>query len=146
MRKTPLKSARRRALWKCGQRKRVAHSPTGEQNQKKRTNHLLPKPDNLIRYRQNGANSVGEADTFGEQFSPFTDAPPSILIGFVWNRRHRTHPGLAAQPSEQSAQKQLGIDAIRLRSAHAPIHRYARRLDDVDLDALRREPPRQPEP
>ena len=26
--------------------------PTGEQKQKKRTNHVLPKPDNFIRYRQ----------------------------------------------------------------------------------------------
>jgi hypothetical protein len=30
---------------------RFAHMPTGEQKQKKRTNHALPKPDNLIRYR-----------------------------------------------------------------------------------------------
>jgi hypothetical protein len=30
---------------------RLAHIPTGEQNQKKRTNHVLPKPDNFIRYR-----------------------------------------------------------------------------------------------
>jgi hypothetical protein len=26
--------------------------PTGEQNQKKRTYDVLPKPDNFIRYRQ----------------------------------------------------------------------------------------------
>jgi hypothetical protein len=31
---------------------RLAHIPTAEQNQKKRTNHVLPKPDKLIRYRQ----------------------------------------------------------------------------------------------
>jgi hypothetical protein len=31
---------------------RLAHIPTGEQNQKKRTNNALPKPDNFIRYRQ----------------------------------------------------------------------------------------------
>src|SRR5271167_1506978 len=68
--------------------------------------------------RQNGADSVGEADTFGQQLSPFTDTPPSILIGFIWNRHHRTHAGLAAKPSKQSAQEQLGIDAIRFRSAH----------------------------
>jgi len=30
---------------------RLAHIPTGEQNQKKRTYDVLPKPDNLIRYR-----------------------------------------------------------------------------------------------
>jgi hypothetical protein len=96
--------------------------------------------------RQNGADSVREADTIGEQLSPFADTPPSILIGCVWDRRHRTHAGLAAKPSKQSAQEQLGIDAIRLCSAQAPIHRYARRLDDMDLDALCHEPPRQPEP
>jgi hypothetical protein len=31
---------------------RLAHIPTGEQNQKKRTYDVLQKPDNLIRYRQ----------------------------------------------------------------------------------------------
>jgi hypothetical protein len=96
--------------------------------------------------RQNGADSVREADTIGEQLSPLTDTPPSILIGFVWDRHHRTHARLAAKPSKQSAQKQLGIDPIRFRSAHAPIHRYTRGLDDVDLYALRHEPPRQPKP
>jgi len=84
--------------------------------------------------RQNGADSVREADTIGQQLSAFADRPPSILIGFVWDRRHRTDAGLAAKPSKQS-EEQLGIDAIRFRSAQAPIHRYARRLDDVDLDA-----------
>jgi hypothetical protein len=29
--------------------------PTGEQNQKKRTYDVLPKPDNFIRYRQASA-------------------------------------------------------------------------------------------
>ena len=33
---------------------RLAHPPTGEQKQKKRTYDALPKPDNLIRYRQRG--------------------------------------------------------------------------------------------
>jgi hypothetical protein len=67
--------------------------------------------------RQNSADSVREADTIGEQLGPFADTPPSILIGFVWDRDHRTHAGLAAKPSKQSAQEQLGIDAIRFRSA-----------------------------
>jgi hypothetical protein len=52
MKNAPLKSARRRGPWKWGQGIRLAHSPTAEQNQKKRTNHLLPKPDKFIRYRQ----------------------------------------------------------------------------------------------
>ena len=49
----PLKSAQRRAdpvdMWTT---LRLAHIPTGEQNQKKRTYDVLPKPDNFIRYRQ----------------------------------------------------------------------------------------------
>jgi hypothetical protein len=59
MKNAPLKSARRRGLWKCGQGIRLAHSPTAEQNQKKRTNHVLPKPDNFIRYRQRNAYARG---------------------------------------------------------------------------------------
>ena len=35
----------------CGQGKYLAHSPTGEQNHKKRTYHVLPKPAKLISYR-----------------------------------------------------------------------------------------------
>ena len=35
-------------LWKCGQSKRLDHSPTGEQKQKKRTFDVLPKPAKLI--------------------------------------------------------------------------------------------------
>ncbi|MGO9233142.1 MAG: hypothetical protein ACLP4V_03305, partial [Methylocella sp.] len=38
-------------LWKCGQGKRLDHSPTGEQKQKKRTFDVLPKPAKLISYR-----------------------------------------------------------------------------------------------
>src|SRR5208283_2373719 len=39
-------------LWKCGQGKRLDHSPTGEQKQKKRTFDVLPNPAKLISYRQ----------------------------------------------------------------------------------------------
>src|SRR5208283_6019287 len=38
-------------LWKCGQGKRLDHSPTGEQKQKKRTFDVLPNPAKLISYR-----------------------------------------------------------------------------------------------
>src|SRR5271166_4981668 len=53
MRKTPLKSARRRASWTAWTSLRLAHpAHEEEQKQKKRTYVVLPKPDNLIRYRQ----------------------------------------------------------------------------------------------
>jgi hypothetical protein len=48
----PLKSARRPACGNVDNAKGVAHSPTGEQKQKQRTFDVLPKPANLIRYRQ----------------------------------------------------------------------------------------------
>ena len=52
MRKTPLKSARRRdCLWTSGRRFASSTSPQ-EQNQKQRTFDVLPNPDNSIRYRQ----------------------------------------------------------------------------------------------
>jgi hypothetical protein len=50
MRKTPLKSARRRNPGD-GMDKPVPTPLTGEQKQKKRTCDVLLKPDNLIRYR-----------------------------------------------------------------------------------------------
>jgi hypothetical protein len=51
MRKRPLKSARRRACGNVDSAPRAAHSPTGEQNQKRRIIDVLPKPNKLIRYR-----------------------------------------------------------------------------------------------
>ena len=39
-------------MWTTLPRRPQSHSPTGEQNQKKRTYDVLPKPDNFIRYRQ----------------------------------------------------------------------------------------------
>jgi hypothetical protein len=55
--------------------------PTGEQKQKKRTIHALPKPDNFIRYRQTlppagfahvSYNSVEEAHGRAERGLPVT--------------------------------------------------------------------------
>ena len=49
----PLKSARRRnAVDGMDKASGLPTPPTAEQNQKKRTNHVLPKPDKFIRYRQ----------------------------------------------------------------------------------------------
>ena len=85
MRKTPLKSARRRGLWKWGQGIRLAHSPTAEQNQKKRTNHLLPKPDKFIRYRQKMLNLL-HTTRHGRMASPRRDP---ILPSGAWVPRGR---------------------------------------------------------
>ena len=96
--------------------------------------------------RQNGADPIHEADALGDQLTPLPDTPPRILIGFVGDRHHRTDAGLTAKPGKQSAQQQLRIDAVRFGAAHAPVHRYTRRLDDVHLYVMRYEPSRQPKP
>src|SRR6202044_1138974 len=70
MKNAPLKSARQRGLWKWGQGIRLAHRPTAEQNQKKRTNHLLPKPDKLIRYRQIDRDLASVGTPHMAQFVP----------------------------------------------------------------------------
>ena len=52
-RPTPLNSAQpRRTCGRHGQASGSPTPPTGEQNQKKRTFDVPPKPDNFIRYRQ----------------------------------------------------------------------------------------------
>src|ERR1700687_1046398 len=68
----PLKSARRPTCGNVDNAKGVAHSPTGEQKQKKRTLDVLPKPANLIRYRQQAAAkypsaSAGMAESKGSR-------------------------------------------------------------------------------
>ena len=52
MRKTPLKSARRRNPVDGMDKPPACPPRPQEQKQKKRTIHALPKPDNFIRYRQ----------------------------------------------------------------------------------------------
>ena len=98
--------------------------------------------------RQNSAGSVREADTIGESSSVrFADTPPSILIGFVWDRDHRTHAGSPrsqASKVRRSSSASMPSDFARRR---LPVHHGTLEgWDDMDLDALRHEPPRQPEP
>ena len=57
MRKTPPKSARRRACGNVDNAHALPTVPQAEQNQKKRTFDVLPKPDKLIRYRHVRARS-----------------------------------------------------------------------------------------
>jgi hypothetical protein len=73
--KTPPKSARRRASWTAWTSLRLAHpAHEAEQKQKKRTYVVLPKPDNLIRYRQELIEKVSVADDRGSQYFRTTRA------------------------------------------------------------------------
>ncbi len=101
MKNAPLKSARRRGLWKCGQGIRLAHSPTAEQNQKKRTDHALPKPDKFIRYRQ---ILPPEVFPFGCRNPKSSSSRSRRWLGAepgVQRAGRRFDPDLKAQPSSR---------------------------------------------
>jgi hypothetical protein len=96
--------------------------------------------------RQHSTDAVDQTDPLGNQFATFPHSPPRIFIGLVRDRHHRTDAGLATKPSQQGAQEQLGVNAVRLRPTHPPIGQYTGGLHDVNLNALRDEPASQPEP
>jgi hypothetical protein len=52
---------------------------------------------------------------------------------------------LAAQPAEKSTFEQLGVETVGLRSPMLARHRHTRGVNDVGLNAARREPACQPE-
>jgi hypothetical protein len=60
---------------------------------------------------------------------------PRLLVGFAGDRNHRTHARLAAQPRQQRPQKHLHVDHIRFRPPRSAIHRQARRLHHMNLNA-----------
>jgi len=51
-------------------------------------------------------------------------------------------PALAAQPAKKATLQKLRIEPIRLRPAVFARYRYARRMNDMSLEALRSEPAR----
>jgi len=51
-------------------------------------------------------------------------------------------PRFPAQPCQKDADEHLGIGTIRLGSPVLARHRDARRMDDMNFDATRLQPPR----
>src|SRR5208283_1373183 len=83
-------------LWKCGQGKRLDHSPTGEQKQKKRTFHVLLKPDKLISYRHRATCQVSSQSCAAMPFLSILAAAAFVMAwalfqranaGFIWAQR-----------------------------------------------------------
>src|SRR4051794_14157873 len=83
----PLKSARRRACGRHGQVYDLPTPPTGEQKQTKRTFDVLPKPANLISYRQRRPQRLSDAE--------FRQLYFRILIAGTTRMRRREFIGLA---------------------------------------------------
>src|SRR5271165_3247791 len=84
---------------------RVAHSPTAEQKQKKRTSDVLPKPDNLIRYRQ--ACSPNVRLNLAQRLARAAWAQPrSLKSAFVVRRAMVSRrSGLAVFPEDRVTSK-----------------------------------------
>ena len=110
---------------------------------------LAPVPQQRVVFihaqrRQHGANAVHQSHPLGHEFRSLPDAAPGILVGLVGDRHHRAHARLAAQPSQQRAQEQLRVNPVGFGPPCPAIDRNTRRLHDVRLDAVCRQPARQP--
>ncbi len=62
------------------------------------------------------------------------------------DRRHGAMLRLAAQPAEEGALEQLGVEPVDLGAPVIPLHRNAGRVDDMGLDAMFAAPTRSPTP
>ena len=71
--------------------------------------------------------------------------PFHILDFLRGDRRHAAMVWFAAEPAEESALEQLGIEAICLRAAMLARDWNARRMNDIGFDFSIAKPPGQPE-
>src|ERR1700675_2384354 len=62
------------------------------------------------------------------------------------DRRHAAMVGLAAQPAQERAHQELRVEPIRLGATMIPLYRDARGMNDIGLDVVLAEQPREPEP
>src|SRR5271169_2587830 len=62
------------------------------------------------------------------------------------DRRHAAMVGLAAQPAQERAHQQLRVEPIRLGATMISLYRDARGMNDIGLDVVLAEQPREPEP
>ena len=75
-------------------------------------------------------DSVHDGYPLTQEILSLADATPRILVGLGWDRHHRAHARLSAQPCQQCPQQQFGIDPVGLRAARTAVDRNAGRLDD----------------
>src|SRR5215211_1437848 len=95
---------------------------------------------------QHRRDPVDDGHPRADQLLALPHGAAGILGSFVRHRHHGANPRLAAQPSQESAQQHVGIDAVGLGPAHAAVDWHAGGLHDVHLDATLLQPAREPEP
>src|SRR6202030_51297 len=94
---------------------------------------------------QGGLHSVDNARAFPDQALALPVRPLGVLFG---NRRDARHAAMApfpAQPPQEPALQQLGVEPVGLGPAMLPRYRDTRGMDDVRFDPARIQPTRQPE-
>jgi hypothetical protein len=116
--------------------------PTAEQNQKKRSNHVLPKPDNFIRYRQTLAVvnfefdeefylwkyvDVSEAGGTGTREAPRAQATASSAEALIARLRLEIERLRRTLYGVRSERKERLLDQLEMQ------------LEDVEADAIESE-------
>ena len=94
---------------------------------------------------QSALHPIDDAGALADQVLALTVGPLGI---FLFRRRDLCYAAmarLAAQPTENGALQQLGIEPIRLRPARLARHGNTCRVDHISLDAASSQPPCQPE-
>jgi hypothetical protein len=73
--------------------------------------------------RQDGADAIDEADPLCNEFRPLSHTAAGVFIGLGRDRNHRAHTWFTAQPCQQRAQQEVGVNSIGLGSTRPAIDR-----------------------
>jgi hypothetical protein len=94
---------------------------------------------------QGALDPVHDAGALADQARVLSVRALGILLLEGRDRRHAAGVPFAAQPAEEGALEQLGVEPIRLGPPMLPRHGDARRVDGMGFDAARPQPTCQPE-
>jgi hypothetical protein len=86
--------------------------------------------------RQRRLHPVGDAAALSYEARALAVRAFGILLRQRRDGRHAAVAGLAAQPAEEGALEQPGVEPVRLRPAMLARYGDAGRMDDVRLDAV----------
>ncbi len=94
---------------------------------------------------QGALHPVDDAGALADQVLALPVGPLGVFLFKRWDHRHAAVPRLTAQPTQEGALQQFGIEPIRLRPAMLTRHGDTCRVDHMSFDTPSPQPPRQPE-
>src|SRR6516225_9748880 len=94
---------------------------------------------------QGALHAVDKPRAFLDQALALPIGPLGVLFGNRGHARHAAVAPFAAQPPQEPALQQLGVEPVGLRTAMLPRYRDTRGMDHVRLYSARLKPARQPE-